>query len=111
MKVKKITKEFLRKHDACKNGYKWFVRNFPNGLLINYKNMVTLSQKLLSTKAWLYELPNTNIEQPYDTLNQLSWLLSIQGCRSSFTNYEYVYPSLSAEKIAKLFMKHYAKLK
>jgi len=44
----KITKEWLKQKQACPKGYRWFVRTYPDGLMITKKNIQELVHKLFN---------------------------------------------------------------
>ena len=70
----KITKEWLKKKETCKPGYKWFARNFPDGLIVNKKNIKILYKKLLKRQK---PFQNVFPSIVYDSWLSLDWLLDM----------------------------------
>ena len=48
----KITKEWLKKKEACREGYKWFCKNYPDG--VDHKKLYAALQSI--DKDWGYWL-------------------------------------------------------
>lgn|SRR3990167_11554524 len=49
--MKKLTKEHLKEVDACTAGYRWFTKNYPNGLVVSQKNIEKLFNQLAKRKG------------------------------------------------------------
>jgi len=63
--MRKLTKKWLIKNDACADGIKWFNRAYPTGLILTKKNVTEAIEKLLKGKK------RTRI----DVCGYLNWLI------------------------------------